>query len=59
MKKEIQLTCCISDKAVPSDEEDSYVLQVRKAGTTSPEMWWSHGWCPRKAIPVVGEEIPK
>jgi hypothetical protein len=41
------------------DDEDTYVLQVRKAGTTSPEMLKSHGPCLRKVIPVVGVEIPK
>jgi hypothetical protein len=44
---------------VLGNDEDSYVLQVRKTGTSFPEMLKSHGPCLRKVIPVMGVEIPK
>jgi hypothetical protein len=58
MEKPIQFNCCVCGKAVLTDDEDSYVLQIRKSGMTTPEMLKSHGRCLRKVIPVVGEEIP-
>jgi hypothetical protein len=49
----------VCGRAVQSDDENSYILQIRKSGATAPEMLKSHGPCLRKVIPVVGEEIPK
>jgi hypothetical protein len=55
----MQFICCVCGKSVLSTDEDAYVLQVLKTGTTSPEMLKSHGPCLRKVIPVMGVEIPK
>jgi hypothetical protein len=59
MENPLQFTCCVCEKPVLPNDDDSYVLQVRKTGTTSPEMLKSHGPCLRKVIPVMGVEIPK
>jgi hypothetical protein len=54
MENPLQFTCCVCGKPVLSNDEDSsHVLQVRKTGTTSPEMLKSHGPCLRKVIPVM------
>lgn len=55
----MRFKCCVCGSAVPDDDQDSYLLQVRRIGATSPEALMSHGPCLRKVIPVVGVEIPK
>lgn len=54
----IQLRCCICGDVIDRNDTDGYSLQVQKFGSKSPEVIWAHGACLRKAIPVVGEEIP-
>jgi hypothetical protein len=56
MKNEMQFTCCFCRKVVGPEDPDSYTLQVRKRGSTSPVALWSHGVCLRKAAPVMAEE---
>jgi hypothetical protein len=58
MSSLIQLRCSICGTIIEKDEPDGYSLQVLKFGAKSPEMIWAHGPCLRKAIPVVGVEIP-
>lgn len=59
MENPLQFTCFVCGKPVLSNDEDAYVLQVRKTGTTFAEMLKSHGPCLRNVIPVMGVEIPK
>ena len=58
MKNDVQFICCFCRKAVSPDDLDSYTLQVRKRGSTSPVALWSHGVCLRETIPVMAEETP-
>jgi len=54
----MDLLCCVCGKIVDQNDSDGYSLQVRKFASQSPEVIWAHGPCLRRAIPVVGEEIP-
>jgi hypothetical protein len=58
MKNEVQFNCCFCHKVLSSDDLDSYILQVRKRGSTSPVALWSHGVFLRKSVPVMAEETP-
>jgi hypothetical protein len=63
MSEQIKFRCCICGNVVDFQDgegraTDGYSLQVRKFGAKSPEAIWAHGQCLRKAIPVVGKEIP-
>jgi hypothetical protein len=58
MRNEVQFQCCVCHQVVSPDDLDSYFLQVRKRGSTSPVALWSHGVCLREAISVIAEELP-
>ena len=47
----------VCGRVIQCDVENSYALQIRKAGKTAPDILKSHRPCLRKVIPVVGEEI--
>ena len=55
LENAMQFTCCFCHKVVGSDDPDSYTLEVRKRGSTSPVALWSHGVCLRNAVPVMAE----